>query len=102
MRQTNPADREEKRLRALDRANEVRVARAQLKRRIAVRELSAAELILEPPPAALRWPLADLLTSQPHWGRATCHKFLSHNHIDELKTVGALTDRQRRLLAGQL
>jgi hypothetical protein len=100
--QTDLGDRQEKRLRALDRANEVRHARAQLKHRVAVRELSAAELILEPPPAALRWPVAELLTSQPHWGRATCHKFLSHNQIDELKTIGALTDRQRRLLADQL
>jgi hypothetical protein len=100
--QTNPGDRLEKRLHALDRANEVRHARAQLKRRIAERELSVAELILEPPPAALRWPVAELLTSQPHWGSATCHRFLAHNHIDELKTVGTLTDRQRRLLADQL
>jgi hypothetical protein len=67
-----------------------------------VRELSAAELIFEPPPAALRWPVAELLTSQPRWGRAACHKFLSHDRIDKLKTVGALTDRQRRLLADQL
>jgi hypothetical protein len=67
-----------------------------------VRELSAAELIVEPPPAALRWPVAELLTSQPPWARAPCHKLLLHNHIDKLKTVGALTDRQRRLLADQL
>jgi hypothetical protein len=26
---------------------------------------------------------------------------LAHNGIDELKTIGALTDRQRRLLAAQ-
>jgi hypothetical protein len=99
---TSLGDRQEKRLRALDHANEVRHARALLRRRIAVRELSAAELILEPPPAVLRWPVAELLTSQPYWGRATCHKFLARNQIDELKTVGALTDRQRRLLADQL
>lgn len=98
MRQTDPGQR----LRALGRANEVRHVRAQLKRRIAVQELSAAELLLEPPPAVLRWPVAELLTSQPHWGRATSHKFLARNQIGELKTVGALTDRQRRLLADQL
>jgi hypothetical protein len=90
------------RLRALDRANEVRHVRAQLKALIAVRKLSAAELLLEPPPAVLHWPVAELLASQPHWGRATTHKFLARNHIGELKTVGALTDRQRHLLADQL
>ena len=37
------------RLRALERANEIRLARAELKRRIAYGEVSAAEVILYPP-----------------------------------------------------
>jgi hypothetical protein len=94
--------RERERLRALARANEVRHARAELKRQLASGHLSAAEVLLEPPLAVLSWPVAKLLLSQPRWGQATCHKFLSHNQIGELKRVGALTDRQRRLLAAQL
>ena len=40
---------EPQRLRALERANEIRLARAVLKRRIAAGEVSAAEVILNPP-----------------------------------------------------
>ncbi len=90
------------RLRALVRANEVRLARAELKRRIADGEISAAEVILACPPEASSWSVADLLMSQRRWGSTRCRKFLSHNHIIETKPVGALTDRQRRMLAAQL
>jgi hypothetical protein len=90
------------RLLALERANAIRRARAQLKRRISAGQLSAAEVILDPPVEAGRWPVAELLASQRHWGGAKCSKFLAHNRISEIKPVGDLTERQRRLLAAQL
>lgn len=90
------------RLRALERANEVRLARAELKRRIAEREVSAAEIILSCPWEARSWAVCDLLMSQRRWGRTRCQKFLARNQISEVKTVGTLTDRQRRMLAVQL
>ena len=93
---------EPQRLRALERANEVRLARAELKRRIADGAVSAAQVILESPPAASSWAVGDLLMSQRRWGRTRCYKFLARNQISEMKQVGALTERQRRLLAGEL
>jgi hypothetical protein len=90
------------RLRALERANAVRLARAELKRRIAEGEASAGEVILEPPEAALSWAIGELLMSQRRWGTTRCRKFLARHHISETKTLGALTDRQRRLLADEL
>ena len=90
------------RLRALERANAVRLARAELKRRIAEGEASVAEIILEPPDEALSWAIGELLMSQRRWGNTRCRKFLSRYHISETKPVGALTDRQRRLLAAEL
>jgi hypothetical protein len=90
------------RLLALERANEIRRARARLKRRIGAGQLSVAELILDPPVEARRWPIAELLVCQRHWGAARRSKFLAHNRISELKPVGELTERQRRLLAAQL
>jgi hypothetical protein len=90
---------EQSRMRALAQANEVRRARAELKRQVADGQLSAAELILQPPPAARAWPLVKLLLSQPQWGHARCSEFLSRNHVGELKAIGALTERQRRVLA---
>src|SRR5436305_7692593 len=90
------------RLLALERANEIRLARAELKRRIAYGAVSAADVILDPPLAAHSWAIGDLLLSQRRWGSTRCRKFLLRNHITETKTVGALTDRQRRVLARQL
>jgi hypothetical protein len=90
------------RLRALERANAVRLARAELKRRIAEGEVSAADIILEPPGEALSWAIGELLMSQRRWGTTRCRKFVARYHISETKTLGALTDRQRRLLADEL
>jgi hypothetical protein len=90
------------RLRALERANEIRLARAELKRRIAEGDVSVADVLHDPPVEANSWAIGDVLTSQRRWGSTRCRKFLSRNHITETKPVGALTERQRRLLAGQL
>jgi len=102
MMQTAVRTPEPQRLRALERANEIRLARAGLKRRIAVGEVSAAEVILGCPDEATSWPVGELLISQRRWGSTRCRKFLSHNHIIETKPIGQLTDRQRRLLASAL
>jgi len=90
------------RLRALERANEVRLARAGLKRRIADGEVTAATVIRECPWEAASWSIAELLMSQRRWGSTRCRRFLRRNEISELKPVGKLTERQRRLLADQL
>ena len=93
---------EPQRLRALERANEIRLQRAALKRRIAAGEVSAAEVILHPPKAAVSWSVGDLLISQRRWGTTRCRRFLARNNIVETKHVGTLTDRQRNLLADSL
>ena len=90
------------RLQALARANEVRLARAGLKRRIAQGQISAADVIIACPEAASSWSVGELLMSQRRWGITKCRKFLARNQISEIKTIGKLTDRQRRLLADQL
>jgi hypothetical protein len=89
-------------MRALEKANEVRLARAELKRRIADGDVSAASVILACPPETSTWSVGDLLLSQRRWGRSRCRKFLMRNQINEKKQIGDLTDRQRRLLAAQL
>ena len=102
MTETAIITREPQRLRALERANEIRLARAELKRRIADGQVSAAAVILAPPCEASSWAIGDLLMSQRRWGSTRCRKFLVRNQINETKTVGALTERQRRVLATQL
>ena len=89
-------------LRALGRANEVRLARAELKRRITTGELRAAEVIVECPWEARSMTVADLLMSQRRWGTSRCRRLLGQVPVSETKQVGALTERQRLALAALL
>jgi hypothetical protein len=102
MTQTATITHDPQRLRALGRANEIRLARAALKRQIARGEITVAEVILSPPEAAGSWSMSELLMSQRRWGNERCRKFLKHNGIYELKPVGTLTERQRLMLVSQL
>jgi hypothetical protein len=86
-------------LRALARANEVRLARAELKRQVAEGEISAAHVILECPWEAASMTVSDLLTSQRRWGTTRCRKLLQSIPMSENKTVGSMTERQRNALA---
>jgi hypothetical protein len=87
---------------ALARANEVRLARAELKRQIADGEISAAHVILECPWEAASMTVSDVLTSQRRWGSTRCRRLLATIPMSENKTVGSMTQRQREALAGLL
>jgi hypothetical protein len=87
---------------ALQRANQVRLARAELKRRVAEGEVSAGEVILSCPWEAASMTIADLLLSQRRWGHTRCRKFLGGIGMTETKTVGSMTERQRRALAAMV
>ncbi len=87
---------------ALARANRVRQVRADLKRRIAEGDLSAAEVILLHQWEVASMRVGDVLTSQRHWGRKRCRRLLTPLRVGEDKTIGSMTERQRRALAAQL
>jgi hypothetical protein len=89
-------------MRALERANKVRLARAELKRRVAIGEIEVGGVILHCPWEADSMAVADLLMSQRRWGQTRCRKFLSQIPMSEKKTVGSMTDRQRRVLAAMV
>jgi hypothetical protein len=89
-------------MQALRRANAVRLARAELKRRVAEGEISAAEVVMTSPWEAESMTISDLLTSQRRWGHTRCRKFLQCVPMSENKTVGSMTDRQRLALAQML
>ena len=89
-------------MQALARANRVRLARAELKRQVAEGELSVAEVVLECPWEAESMTIADLLMSQHRWGRTRCRRFLGAIPMSETKTIGSMTERQRRALAARL
>jgi hypothetical protein len=89
-------------LRALERANRVRLARADLKRRVSTQEISAAEVVADCPWEAASMELSDLLMSQRRWGRARCRRLLLSLGLPENKQIGTLTERQRGALAAML
>ena len=86
-------------LMALRRANEVRLARAELKRGICSQEVSVAQVVLECPWEADSMEISDILMSQRRWGRARCRRLLLSLGMPENKQLGTLTQRQRFQLA---
>lgn len=89
-------------MQALQRANEVRLARAELKRKIGLGALPVAEVILTCPWEAASMTIGELLTSQRRWGTTRASKFLAGIGMPETKTVGSMTERQRSLLAAMV
>ena len=97
-----PSSSGPQRARALERANQVRRARALVKRRIASGQLTAAEVVL-----SHRWeiesmPVAEVLLSQRQWGRKRCDAFLLAVTIGDDKSIGSMTTRQRIAVAAML
>src|SRR5262245_12934046 len=89
-------------MRALAQANRVRLARAELKKQVAEGDASVADVVLECPWQAESMTISDLLMSQHRWGRTRCRRFLASIPMSETKTIGTMTERQRRALAGLL
>lgn len=89
-------------MQALQRANEVRLARAELKRRVYEGDVSVGEVTLTCPWEAASMTIGELLVSQRRWGAARCRKFLATIGMPETKTVGSMTERQRRALAATI
>lgn len=95
-------DQAQQQLVALRQANRVRVARAELKRKVAKEELSVAEIVVGCPWEAASMEIGDLIRSQRRWGAARCRRLLVSVGLPENKHVGTLTDRQRKVLAAVL
>src|SRR5919197_1678624 len=85
-------------MQALERANQVRLASAELKRRVDDGEMTVAAIVLECPWEAKKMAIGDLLASQHRWGRTRCRRFLAQIPMTENKTIGSMTDRQRHAL----
>ena len=89
-------------MRALERANEVRLARAELKRKVANGEVAAAEVILGCPWETDTMKVSELLVSQHGWGAERVRRILAQMPMSEAKRLGSMTDRQRHALAAML
>lgn len=89
-------------MQALQRANRVRLARAELKRQVAEGKRTVAEIVTECPWEAESMSISDLLMSQHRWGRTRCRRFLAGIPMSENKSIGSMTERQRQTLAARL
>ena len=89
-----PARSHEQRMRALRRANEIRSARAKLKRDLKAGKAQIERLLLDPPD----YVLGEGLRHDPRGAevrRVKANKILTQCRISPSKTIGGLSERQR-------
>jgi hypothetical protein len=92
----------DQRMEALKRANEIRSARAQLKRDLKAGRRSIHDLLLEPPEYVETAKVFDMLLAVPKYGRVKVNKVLQLCRISPSKTIGGLSQRQRTELVSML
>lgn len=76
-------------------ANQVRIARARMKRQLRIGALDPAVLVGTPPDYLEKMKTAKFLLSLPWWGPTKVRKVMLRARIAEAKTLGGLSDRQR-------
>jgi RNA-binding protein YlmH len=82
-------------MKALRRANEIRTARAQLKRDLKAGKVKVEQLLIDPPEYVLSAKAFDMIIAVPKYGRVKANKILSQCRISPSKTIGGLSERQR-------
>jgi hypothetical protein len=87
---------------ALQRANEIRTRRAQLKRDLRAGRASIHHLLTEPPDWVETAKVFDMLLAVPKYGRVKVNKILQQCRISPSKTIGGLSERQRAELVSML
>src|SRR5947208_14403136 len=87
------------RMEALQRANDIRSRRAQLKRDLKAGRQPIHELLLEPPAYLETAKVFDLLLAVPKYGRVTVNKIPGQCRISPSTTVGGLSQRHGHELA---
>ena len=90
------------RMDALQRANEIRTTRAQLKRDLKGGRVSIHDLLLTPPDYLETAKVFDMLLAVPKYGRVKVNKILVTCRISPSKTIGGLSQRQRNELVSLL
>ena len=97
-----PERTREQRMKALRRANEIRSARAQLKRDLKAGKVKIEQLLRDPPEYVLSAKAFDMIVAVPKYGRVKANKILTQCRIAPSKTIGGLSARQRGELVSQL
>jgi hypothetical protein len=97
-----PERTNEQRMRALKRANQIRSARAQLKRDLKAGKVKVEKLLIDPPDYVLSAKAFDVILAVPKYGRVKANKILTQCRISPSKTIGGLSERQRAELVHML
>jgi hypothetical protein len=97
-----PERTNEQRMKALRRANEIRTARAQLKRDLKAGKVKIEQLLRDPPEYVQSAKAFDMIVAVPKYGRVKANKILTQCRISPSKTIGGLSERQRAELVAFL
>jgi hypothetical protein len=92
----------DQRMEALRRANDIRSARAQMKRDLKAGKTKIQTLLRDPPEYVLTAKVFDMLLAVPKYGRVKTNRILNQCRISPSKTIGGLSERQRAELVHQL
>lgn len=90
----------DQRMEALQRANDIRVQRAKLKKDLKLGRVRIETILDHPPEYVMTAKVFDMLMAVPKFGRVKAARFLNQCRISQSKTVGGLSDRQRAELIG--
>lgn len=90
-----PARSLDQRMEALQRANDIRVRRAKLKRDLKNGGVQIEEILRNPPDFVGTAKVYDILVAVPKFGRVKAARLLTQCRISQSKTVGGLSGRQR-------
>ena len=90
-----PARSLDQRMEALQRANDIRVRRAQLKKDLKDGQAQIESILLDPPDYVSTAKVFDMLMAVPKFGRVKAARLLNQCRISQSKTVGGLSERQR-------
>lgn len=99
---TTSSARLEQRMEALERANEIRSLRAQLKRDLKGGRKAIEEVLSRPADYLATMTILDLLIWTPKRKRIRASQVLRRCQITPSRTIGALTERQREIIIADL
>ncbi|HEX5714480.1 MAG TPA: integration host factor, actinobacterial type [Solirubrobacterales bacterium] len=92
----------DQRMEALKRANDIRTARAKLKKDLKANRASIHAILLDPPEYVMTAKVFDMLLAVPKYGRVKTNRILNQCRISPSKTIGGLSERQRTELVSLL
>ena len=87
---------------ALERANQIRLERAAIRRRLKAGELTIAEVLADRPGCIDSMRALELIRSLDRYGHKRAARLLQAAEVPLTRTVGRLTERQRQSIVATL